>query len=257
MPTPYIGITGFMSQNEIERVLNVLPEGSDRLVMVGVLADNETIRGESSDFPKHYPHASSLGSIFLGSSPHCKLLNLVYFNTNDPDHLLDDLCLVHEMAGMCCNGMRLNVAWPDKKALEKALEQYKKLFPDKTVVLQCFPKAIDEAGAPKQLAMRVKEYEGLVDYVVIDQGGMLLDPIFAAAHLYALTADVQTSIGVVLEGGLSAQTLSRQIVSLASNYRFSIDAQWNLRNEKDLLDVDEARLYLLTADNIFRKYMEV
>jgi hypothetical protein len=258
LKTPYIGITGFMSSKEITKVLSVLPQNSNRLVMVGVLASNKTIRGETNKFPMRYPKPDALRKIFVKSSKH-RRLNLVHFNTSDPDNLFDDLCLVQELAGPHCHGVQLNIAWPDKKVLE----QYKKRFPTHTIVLQCGPAAIQRVlNDSRRLALRVAsyEYEQVADYVLIDESagaGKALDPLFALGCLHALTAHVQTSLGVVLAGGFDHRNLRARIASLASNFTFSIDAEGKLRGKNDVLYGGGAKRYLLEADRIFREYMQV
>ena len=99
------------------------------------------------------------------------LLNLIHFNTKEPEKLFDDMCLAQDLAGPNCHGFQLNIAWPDKRVLER----YKKyaLFHHKTIVLQCGGNALREVGSPFNLGLRLRDYEGLVDYVLVDPSGGL------------------------------------------------------------------------------------
>lgn len=58
MNKPYIGITGFMSRDEVEEVLTVFPENSTRKLMVGVLASEKTLHGPTNKWPNRYPDRS-------------------------------------------------------------------------------------------------------------------------------------------------------------------------------------------------------
>lgn len=129
-----------------------------------------------------------------------------------------------------------------------------------TIILQCGAGAIAEAShSPYELAWQVAGYADLIDYVLIDPSGgkgLLFDVHFAHDCLAALTETVP-SIGVGIAGGLSAQTL-QQIWALTLLWGgcFSIDAEGQLRDDKDKLDVTKAIEYVAAAHKLFQECAE-
>ena len=247
MRPAYIGITGVTSKTELAAVTNILPTENKQLVMVGVLASSRTIRGEPNKFPRRYPRPADLGSIF---SDQTHRLNLVHFNTKEPHRLVNDLSTTRDLAGPYCHGFQLNMAWPDCKALGT----YKARFPRDTLVLQCGGKALDEVGRdPLNLALRAKEYIGLVEYVLVDPSGGTgteFDPRFAFHCVDCLNDELwRDNIGIVVAGGLHAGNLTTQLSRIMRQFKgVSIDAEGRLRNPADdTLNIEYAQAYLLVA----------
>jgi len=111
----YIGITGFMSRQEVQEAQDAIPPGSDRLLMVGVLVSSKTMRGEGNKHPGRYPAIEKVRGIFTG---HPQVLNLVHFNTKEPDFLEEHLRKVAMSSGPFFHGFQLNIAWPAPRMLE-------------------------------------------------------------------------------------------------------------------------------------------
>ena len=252
-PKPYIGITGFMTGDEVDKVLDALSEDTDRLVMIGGLVSSKTLRHEPNKWPQRYPSPDKLCKIFRG---YRNLLNLIHFNTKEPEKLFDDMCLAQDLAGPNCHGFQLNIAWPDKRVLER----YKKyaLFHHKTIVLQCGGNALREVGSPFNLGLRLRDYEGLVDYVLVDPSGGLgkeFDPGYAQAAFYYILQNAinPSSIGLGIAGGLHAGNLDC-LRKLMPEFEFSIDAEGKLRDKEDHLDIAAAQAYLKAADALYREH---
>lgn len=254
-PKSYVGITGFTYPQQITNVLRTasLPD-SDVLVMVGVLVSNRTMKGATNKWPNRYPSPERLKTIF---APRPGLLNLVHFNTDQPKSLFDDLRYVQDLVGQHCDGFQLNMAWPDPRMLERY--QSDGVSTRKIVVLQCGSAAMKEVSDPNDLARRLYDYEGLIDYVLIDpSGGHGVE--FDSAHVHSifscLSQEAPGSIGFGVAGGLSAATLSR-LEPLLAEFDFSIDAEGKLRDVHDDLVVSTAALYLRRAIELYRKYRSV
>jgi hypothetical protein len=254
-PRPYIGITGFTDVAQVAGVLDLLPLRSNRLIMAGVLVSDKTLRGmPSRRYPQRYPHPvrEKLPKIFLGNA---RLLNLVHFNTHEPSNLYQDLCLAQELAGPCCHGFQLNMAWPDPRQLGWYRERAR--FERKTIVLQCGPTALKEVNElPRKLAARLKEYSGLIDYVLIDpSGGTGTDfqVLSIVAYVRELFAEFPT-LGVGIAGGLHGQNVVEQLdipFRYFSRAGVSIDAEGKLRDpQTDKLSIEACREYLQRADTL-------
>lgn len=250
-PQPYIGITGFTHRDQINAIVHdALPLDTDRLVMAGVLVSNRTLRGETSKWPNRYPKVEKLKDIF---PRYTCLLSLIHFNTNEPEKLLDDMCKAQDFTGPNCDGFQLNIAWPDPKVLEhyKAKAQFR----NKTIVLQVGNKAFDEVERRVvKLAYKVLEYQGLIDYVLVDPSGGLgkeFDCDFASDCFNFLRKVPDVGFGIA--GGLHPNNLER-LRPLLKDFEFSIDAESKLRNTEDHLDMAVSSLYLHKADHLFREF---
>lgn len=254
-PRPYIGVTGFMSRREVLAVEDAhceLPLISDVLLMVGVLVSSKTLRGELNKFPARYPKPEQLGSIFTGRVDN---LNLLHFNTKEQDRLLDDMCRAQDLAGPKCDGFQLNIAWPDRKVLKRY--KTKTAFRRKTLVLQCGGHALDQVEHnPLKLTAKVLEYDGLIDYMLIDPSGGKGEPFdlnFAMKCIDTLNSKLfRTDIGVGIAGGLSAHNVNDLLGPiLARHSSTSIDAEGRLRDGQDNLDIAKAQAYVSKSAKLY------
>ena len=243
----YTGITGFMNKAEVSAVLDTVPEDSERMVMIGVLASSETIKGISNSRPRRYPKPDQMSAIFQ-QHPHA--LNLIHFNTKEPMSLDDQLMRAREIGGDHCHGFQLNMAWPDP---EDILYVERKFL--SVIVLQVGAHALEMVGnSPERLADKIEsEYFSLIDHVLLDASGGAGKPLDAEMlrpYLRALMAK-QLPIGLGVAGGLGPDSL-HLLGSLADEFPdLSIDAERKLRDEHDDLDVRAAITYHNRADDLF------
>lgn len=254
-PRNYAGVTGFMSRDEVDRVLCAMNQPPPPLTMVGVLASSKTIRGETNKYPRRYPTLDALETVFPN---YHGVLNLIHFNTKQPEVLLTDMRDAQELCGPACDGFQLNVPWPEHEVLEMYRGDGQ---PEKRViVLQCGTAALDMVGNdPVELNDRLESYEGLIDYVLVDPSGgkgLDFDLDFMVRCLDVLSAHLPESIGIGIAGGLHAQNLYK-LWPLAERhgFRFSFDAEGNLRDDNDDLDINKASAYLESA-NLLLALME-
>lgn len=249
MRRPYIGITGFMSRGEVEEVLKSALIGvgnsadqniSNRLIMIGVLASLKTLKGIPNKWPNRYPKPNQLSEIFVNSS---LALNLIHYSTKEPDWLLGQLLFLEGLAGPNLDGFQLNITWPSPLALYK----YKSVSPNKKIVLQIGATAFEKVNdSPAELARRVKEYEDLVDYLLLDPSGGLGKPFDtekARAYLRALR-ESGTNIGLGFAGGLCADSIYLAEPLVSEFHDLSMDAEGKLRNDNDNLNLYAVRKYI-------------
>jgi hypothetical protein len=254
-PEPYIGLSGFTSHMQVRNAMtSVLPRGSQQLVMIGVLVTHETLhRRGSTNYPLRYPSPEELGKIFLPDDGY-RFLNLLHFATKKPDELYCDLCYAQDLAGEYCHGFQLNMPWPEPDTLS----YYKKRKNNNTLVLQCGREALEICGNdPAQIAKKVQEYEGLVDYVLIDPSGgegKPFDPEFVLRCFDELRALRWPSFGVA--GGLRYKALEPLRNILDRHPFFSIDAESGLRDADDHFDGSAAYLYLEEAVRLLAEYRD-
>lgn len=244
MKKPYVGITGFMSQDEVLNVLKIVPVNiKSRLIMVGVLASSKTIQGIPNKWPNRYPLADKIAGIFPDDP---RVLNLIHFNTKEPDTLLCQLIAATELGGENLHGFQLNIAWPSPDAIKA----YKKVHLTKQIVLQIGGHAFEMVNnSPRLLVAKIAEYEGLIDYALLDPScgyGKPLDSERIREYLDALM-EKSFDIGLGAAGGLSPTTL-HLIKPLAKEFpRLSLDAEGLLRTPEDRLNIELSKEYLRKA----------
>ena len=248
---PYIGITGFMSREEVNSMLSEMPVTQDRLLMVGVLASSKTLAGIESRWPNRYPKINQIGNIFTN---HPLALNLIHYNTREPSSLSKQLFKLAEIAGENLHGFQLNIAWPPVDEINA----YRERYPKKKIVLQIGNKAFSEInGSPSSLASKVEyDYEKLIDYVLLDPSEGLGKPFdvrrIREYLLYLSIYSKDNSLkGYGAAGGLSARTLSL-VEPLVSRFpNLCIDAEGLLRSKNDSLDLDKSKQYINRFLEIF------
>ncbi len=244
MKPPYIGITGFMQRSEVQEILSVVPPKSLSKVMIGVLASSKTILGLPNKWPNRYPKPEALGEIFVD---HRSALNLVHFNTKEPEQLYSQLLRTRELAGPNCHGFQLNIEWPDPAVLERLLNEPN----PPAIVLQVGASAFESVQeSPILLAQRIAhQYDHLIDYVLFDPSGgygMPFDPE-VAMHCFREFKKFGLSAGIGVAGGLSPATL-HLLAPLLEYYPYiSIDAEGRLRDESDSLKIALSQRYLTAA----------
>lgn len=262
MQRPYIGITGFMTRDEVDHVMNAADQHHSHKVMVGVLVSQKTVRGEKNKWPNRYPAMRDLPYIF---NDHHQALNLIHFNTKDQSTLAEQLMEVVQFAAPAglykvskLHGFQLNLAWPDPKELQKFITTYEAITGARynmAIVLQIGGHAFEMVdNDPKKLADKMLGYEGLVQYALLDPSGGLGKPFDtnkADAYLAELYArNLPMKLGVA--GGLSAETMDL-VVPLAIKYpELSVDAEGRLRDQNDKLDLKNATRYTLEAQRLFK-----
>lgn len=252
MPSPYIGVTGFMRGEEVAETLIYLPDKSSYQIKVGVFVSDKTLRGETNRHPTRFPKIEVLKSIFIQDP---KVINLVHFNTHDPGRLKDDLIwLTEDYGGPHMHGFQLNLTWPSVRDLMI----YHQICSPKRTVLKIGNKAMEEIGhSPETLRERVGRYVGVVTDVIIDPSGgagQPFEPMLAREYLHALQG---CGVRVGVAGGLEAQRLHQLVRPLAQEFPgLSIEADGKLRDPQDNLDILAAGRYIREAAFMFERLEE-
>ena len=246
--TPYIGITGFTSPDEVAAVLAALPPAPSRRLMCGVLLSNALLSDEPSDAPNRCPLPDAIAGIF-SDDPRC--LNLVHYRPRAGVNLADALARAQEVGGVNSHGVQINASrgapWP----APSSLSEYKGRSQPLRIVLQVGREAMASVnGDPSRLAQRCAEYAGIVTDVLVDASeglGIPLDAARSIRYLEAL-ATAAPDLGLVVAGGLCAANVAELLSPLLPQWDgVSIDAEGRLRDGDDRLDLAAARDYLLAA----------
>lgn len=251
---PYIGVTGFTDQSQVEIALQAISKVANRpnnpyQLMVGVLVSHKTLYGGTSKFPNRYPPIEKISRLFPDSKD---ALNLVHFNTHNPK-FEPELEKVIRFGGCFLHGFQLNICWPDPKQLEL----FRKKGNVHQIVLQIGKHAFERVDKnPKALVNKIRsEYQDLVDYILLDAScgyGIEIDVVEIDKYLRQIYSDsLHEHVMVGIAGGLSADNL-HLISQLVKRYDLlSIDAEGKHRNkEDDSLNTEKMVAYIESATTV-------
>lgn len=245
MRRPYIGVTGFMTREEVDNILNLIPPSSKQLLMVGVLASWKTLyEGKESN---RYPRTKNISGIFTS---HPLALNLIHYHTKKTETLCEQLSSLAILGGKNFHGFQLNFAWPPISELEK----YRSICQDNIIVMVITPQAFEDIGNyPQVLVSRIEDYKGLVDYVLLDMSGgrgITLNTEYMRKYVETIYNE-NLDMGIGVAGGLCSDTLYLVEPLIKEFQDISIDAEGKLRNHDDSLNLDFTKSYLYDALRIF------
>lgn len=245
---PYIGITGFMTKEEVMDVLKEAPLMTNRLVMIGVLMSFKGLLGIQNNQLNRYPKVSRIADIFPDNDYH-NTLNLIHYQTKEMDTIVRQLNLVTKFGGENMHGFQLNIAWPSPIDLTV----YRKEYPEKIIVLQIGEQAFKEANyLPEKLVRKIAEYEGIADYILLDQSGGRGKPFnlnYMRSCLFSIR-EKNIGIGLGVAGGLNPTSLNILRPLVKEFPDLSIDAEDGIRDENDCLDLHLTREYIQKASRI-------
>lgn len=244
MNKPYVGVTGVMDQRD-GQILADSWDHPTHLLMVGVLATSTTLNGGASTrYPNRYPVVSAIKDLWPRDPEgghHPKTLNLIHYATKNKNTLADQFKLLKTLAGPLCDGIQLNMIWPDVQDVIQARHLFNR------VVLQLGPSAMKEAGNdPYKIAQWLTPYKGSITDVLIDASGGKGVPInVAKAHSIAKAVrDMYPDFGLGVAGGLCAPMVPTVLPLLKDFPDMSFDAEGRIRDLKDNLDLDLSQQYL-------------
>lgn len=245
-PAPYIGVTGFMTPQEVRAALRRFTAFVPRKLMVGVLASSKTLRGQPNKWPGRYPVMERMKEIFQS---HDLAVNLIHYNTDDPATLAEQLIELIGYAGPHLHGFQLNVAWPPPNEITKFHEATDSKY---RIVLQIDGRAMAEVDDnPVRLAYRVSQwyYGGSFHDILIDSSGGKGQP-FDLAKARDILGEFKFqellhlwNLGIA--GGLGPSTVKRLAPLLEEHPNLNWDAEGQLRDpDSDDLDMLQVANYL-------------
>lgn len=243
---PYIGVTGFMTPQEVraaQRKFDLLYMDGLRVLQVGVLMSSKTLGGGTNKYPNRYPHIDAVSKIFQN---HQGAFNVVHYNTEDPETLAYQLKVIAaEVAGPHLHGFQLNVKWPRFGALQDFHFATGSRF---FVMLQISKGAMEDFGHQVvPIAEKIATYGDAIDAVLIDQSGgkgqVITDLQFTLNLIDAIKKHAP-AVRIGVAGGLRSGTLHLMRPILARHPDVILDAESGLRShDHDDLDLFEVADY--------------
>ena len=245
---PYIGITGFMNRKEIDIILRSMGSDEERFLMVGVLASEKTLLDLKNKWPNRYPKLEEIENIFY---KHKQIINIIHYHT-DNEYFIDELESLVIFAGEACNGIQLNITWPNPTILEF----FKKSHPDKKIIFQVNGKMLSRPL--KELYHRfLTDYNGLVDYILFDGSsgkGIPLDVDFLLPYFETFASVSCNNFNMVVAGGLHANNLQLLNPLIKIYPDLSVDAEGALRDRSDKLSIVKTKNYFREALKLFNPF---
>jgi hypothetical protein len=255
---PYIGVTGFMKQEEVKHALDTFSlcrlstDVGERSLMVGVLTSAKTLAGEGNKYPHRYPRVETIRDIFV---KHPLAFNCIHHHTDNHDALEEQLEGLVSIAGPNLHGFQLNVTWPDVEMLREFRARHAL-----KLILQVGAKAMARAiesdqdlptyYKAKKISQVVRQYEDCASYVLLDPSGGKGEPFNVELAVDFLKCMKISTLMVGEAGGLSASTLGALKPSLQVDPNLSWDAEGRLRDKDDNLDLHAVCHYILESVNL-------
>lgn len=255
-PTPYIGITDFMEPSQVERMQVVFtqefPRPSLRKLHVGTMTSRKFIDDLPTRWKNVFLPVDRIHSVFIGGSD--VLMNVLHYaDYEDGTNLYDILLKLVRYGGRYLNAIQLDMIWPDIKDLQN----FHALYSDVDIILQVGQNALQIIeNNPRVLVSRLKRYEGIVKYVLLDKSmgqGKGMDSIALMPFVRALYEHFP-HLGVAVAGGLGPYTMHLVAPLVFEFPDISIDAQGQLRESGDAqhpINWNRAEIYIRNAGGLF------
>jgi len=256
---PYIGITDFESSAQAIAMVKVLSANSGvdsrRLLMVGVMMSRKTLNGLPTKWASVWPPKDRLAEIF---AVHHRIVNTLHYADYDGEDVLMNLLAAARLGGIGLDAIQLDMVWPDPDALFTFCDAR----PNLKIVLQVGADALDMFdNDPGRVAQMLTEYNGALDYVLLDKSmgrGLGLSAAVLLPFLREIRARLP-GLGLAVAGGLGPDTLHLIEPIVEEFPDISIDAQRQLRRSgdaKDPIDWGRATLYIQRAAQIFAEALQ-
>lgn len=261
-PKAYVGITGPVNVQETGDICREFSEAgysmeSPHIPMLGFLVSYKTLNGQPTQ-NRRYPPVNSLPDLLRAIDG--QVLTMIHYNSKEIDTLSDQVTQVFDGVydkGLC-RAIQLNIVWPNVGQVALI----KKRHPEMQMVFQASHKTMDGRTA-NQIARGIKEYGGLINYVLIDPSGgrgMAFD-LESSVTIYSELSELCPELTIGFAGGFSGENVAprlREILQKIETEDFCIDAEGRLRDKitsvygDDLLNIKKVREYLQSASSVLR-----
>ncbi len=261
-PTPYIGITGAATREEVSCLCSEFHDagytlGSAHIPMLGLLVSHKTLNGAYTNNLR-YPNFSYLNGLLAEAN--C-VMPMIHYNSKEMNTLSEQVSKIFENSydNFLCRALQLNIAWPDISQAKKI----KNKFPEMQIALQISEKAMAGRSA-KEIANKVRQYGATIDYALLDPSGGRGIPfsIEESLGIYMEISEKTPMVTVGFAGGFTGENAAERLATLieaAETNWLCIDAEGGLRDKlspgygDDLLNLGKAKAYLQNASKTLRQ----
>lgn len=249
---PYIGITDFMYYDQAQAMQKVFekhkPQGSPRLLHVGVMMSYKTLHNMETKWDRAFPPKQVIATIFCSAGTY-NCLHYADFSEADIE-FPKSLARAIGWGGMGIHAIQLDMCWPPPGDIAQAVHMSRKQL---EVILQIGKKAMSEARyKPSSVAKSLDAYEGVIHRVLLDMSGGRGEPMKPGKLLPFARAirERHPQLGITFAGGLGPESMHLMGPIIEEFPDASCDAQGRLRpsgNALDPIDWSMASEYLVRA----------
>lgn len=257
---PYIGITGPVSKEEVLDICGLFEDfgfynNSSLRPMIGILASYKTlnkIRIEN----KRYPELRLIPE--LTENMKSGTFRTIHYNTRDFESLAEQISrlIYRPYNKRSIDGIQLNMTYPPTNQIEKI----KREFPKLEIIFQANSEVLN-SGTKKEVAKSIKNYNELINYVLIDASGGKGENlnIQYSADLANEIKDLNPNINIGFAGGFKGSNVKvnyHDLTNKCKDFAFSIDSEGGLRDKlsekygDDLLSMNKVKEYIQSASSI-------
>ena len=236
----YIGITGFKAAEEVH-FCDSVAKGKEPMLMYGILTSQKSIHSPELEGSRR-PAMTKVQEI-LSTVPEYALPMI--HHCSDNRNISEEISRIFSYDSIydkeLVKALQLNQRLPEIKELEKIKGKYDGL----QMVLQLEP---PDLANPQETGKIVKNYDGIIEYIIIDPSrgaGKELDLDNTLEVLLAL----DTKAIPVIAGGLNPGNVADVIQFFRKKYgdNFCIDAEGRLREDPNYLSRNLAGNYIRNA----------
>lgn len=260
---PFISITDFTTPQQVEMMLNVLPDDFTHMLGIGVMMSYKTLRGIPSKWNNAFPKNKDVERIFMDLP---KVFNVLHYADYNDDSSSEDFVAAIYQGGRWIDAVQYDMIWPSVEDIRSArhdqgisVQHYLA-----KVIIQVGTNALEEVNNnPKRVVDRLIAYREAkcLDYVLLDKSmgqGKPMDPHTLLPYIYEIKKQF-SDVGVIVAGGLGPNTINLVEPIIKEFPDISIDAQSKLRPSGSALepiDWNMAKNYLEQACELFYKHRE-
>jgi len=252
-PKPYVGITGPVNLQETKDICKEFQNAgyffeTTHIPMLGFLMSYKKLNNQSLQ-NRRYPEFNELPELLQATNKN--VLRMIHYNTKQTDTLSEQIEMIFDglYETELCRSLQLNIVWPEINQVKKIKEKH----PDMLIVFQASHKAM-EGRTPEQIAKGIKEYNGLIEYVLIDPSGgrgMPFD-LETSLKIYSQIKEKNPNLTIGFAGGLSGENVASRVNDIIKKIGndFCIDAEGGLRDKlseeygDDTLNINKVKDYL-------------
>lgn len=252
---PYIGVTGIKRPLDTSAVVNIFKDSEISTIgywgMIGYLFSQHKLKSDAE--------LTKLAESISGSSTDVTRSFLHYFSPDEDNvkrEVEQTIRGLQKINGRIFDGLQVNVPWIDPRIVEDLRLRYGLLL-----TLQVGPRIIHGSSKSKEIRRRLFDYNGIVDYILVDASGGrgesinfhdacrfsdLIDEAFYNSNFKPIK---------LFAGGFSSKNVSYNVMSLHNliGEKFGIDAQKKLKNINGNLDTGQLLNYVNSAVEILEE----
>ncbi len=272
MNKPYIGVTGFVNQSDVREVLSLfknykISKDKKHIPMIGILVSPKNLLYKVHPSRENqFPTLSNLPSLL--EEAHGEAFTTVHYCKKSSYQLYEDITQIFEKSvervpdgckiyvKNLCEGLQLNIPWPDPEEIRKIREEYNKL----KIILQLSSQEREGMTNDEVASKILKNYKD-AEYILIDPSsgeGRPFD-IDNSVDLYNRIKDKGINATIGLAGGLYGETVGPVLRKVKEKLGYtnpedvdiSIDAQGKLMGIDKKLSLILIDQYLKYASDAF------